>query len=229
MNAIATVIAANIAAAFVIYCGIKLFDIGSDFADFIRRYGVFLGIVIAFVTIFNFLLVDTADLIDDGLLYWTVFVSMICFAVLGRIIEASKRIILERKKKKKKQISASSLLILIMIELAIGVAYGLASGMSFMVTTGTGVMVLCSVILLRLMSEVSTIGRFQEARLSRGQNILITAISLCAMPISAILVYLFCHPNFRSMGVYMASATGFLVYVCLLQITTLVVKKYKNR
>jgi zinc transporter ZupT len=228
MNPTVTVIAANLAAAFVIICGIKLFDIGSEFADLIRRYGIFLGLVIAFVTIFNFLLVDTAELVDDTLLYWTVFVSMISFAILGRLAEATKRLILVSKKKRKK-VSTSSVLVLALIDILIGVVYGAVSGVSFMVTTGTGVMVLCAIILLRLMSKVTTIGQYQTAGLSRRQNILIFSLSLIVTPAVAILCYLLFRSDIYSAGVYMASATGFLVYLCLLQITTLVVKKYKNR
>lgn len=228
MNPLVTVIAANITAAFVIFCGIKLFDIGSDFADLIRRYGVFLGLVIAFVTIFNFLLSDTGDVLDSNIIYWTVFVSMICFAILGRLADVVKRLILAPRKKRKKM-TAGPVIVVLMIDLIIGAIYGLASGASFMVTTGTGVMVLCSIILLRLMGLVSTIGRYQEAKLSRRQNSLIVALSLIVTPVVAIITYLLLRSNFRSSGVYMASAAGFLIYLCLLQITTLVVKKYKNR
>ena len=79
------------------------------------------------------------------------------------------------------------------------------------------------------MGLVSTIGRYQEAKLSRRQNSLIVALSLIVTPVVAIVTYLLLRSNFRASGVYMASAAGFLIYLCLLQITTLVVKKYKNR
>ena len=232
MNPLAVVISANIAAAFVLFCGIKLFDLGSDFAELIRRHGAFLGLVVALVTIFNFLLTDTADILNGDLLFWTVFVSMICFAILGRLTDLVKVKLLSRKHGKTKKHASPSVLSIItidLIELIIGAIYGLVAGVSFIVTTGTGVMVLCTLILLRIIGKVETIRQYQEAGFSRRQNIISLVISFCASPIAAILIYLFLRGNYRSAGVLMATAAGFLIYISLYRALTVIVKKYKNR
>lgn len=231
MNPLALVIGANIAAAFVLFCGIKLFDLGSDFADLIRRHGVFLGLIVAIVTIFNFLLTDTAEILNGELLFWTVFVSMICFAILGRLVDLVKIKLLSSKHKKKKHLSPSVLSVITvnLIELIIGAIYGIAAGASFIVTTGTGVMVLCVFILFRIVGKVETIQQYQEAGFSRAQNIITLIISFCSSPIAAIVTYLLLKGNFRSAGIFMATAAGFLTYISIYRVLTVIVKKYKNR
>lgn len=232
MNGLALVVSANIAAAFVLFCGIKLFDLGSDFADLIRRHGVFLGLILALVTIFNFVLVDAGEIIDGELLLWTMLVSMVSFAILGRLVDLMKVKILSKKRSKKAKHSAPSLLSIIVInltELIIGVIYGIVAGSSFIVTTGTGVMVLCTLILLRIIGKVETIRQYQDSGFSRGQNIAALIVSFCSSPAAAIATYLILRGNYRPASMLMATAAGFLTYVSIYRVLSVIVKKYKNR
>lgn len=230
MNALGIVIAANIAATFVTFCGLKLFDIGSDLADIIRKYGVFLGIIFAFVAVFNFLLIDTLDLFDGNYTIWTVTVSMVTFAFLNFIINIIKHTLLEPKRKKSRErgrMSKLSIAAIAAIDLVIGCVVGAVSGISFTLRTGTGVMILCALILFQIIAKVASIRRYQEAGFKRGENIAVLALSLCASPVVAILVNLWAHERYRHVGIFMAVAIGYIAYICLYHLVC-IVKKYKK-
>lgn len=229
MNTLVFVIASSIAAAFVFLCGIKLFDLGSELAEPIRKYGVFLGLIIAFATIFNFLLPDILEILDGNTVFGIVFASMIGFAILGRIVEFIKHILLDSKKKANRRVSVPTIAAIDVIELIIGLIYGAAVGVSFSVTTGSGIMLLCTFILFRLISRVQTVRRYQLAHFTRRANIVAVVISTCVSPVATICTYLLARNHYRSMGFFMSVALGFLVYISLLNITALVVKKFKNR
>lgn len=227
MNTLGFVIASSIAAAFVFLCGIKLFDMGSELAEPIRKYGVFLGLIIAFATIFNFLLPDILEIFDENMTFGVVFASMIGFAILGRIVEFMRHLLLDAKKNTK--VSLSRLAAIDVIELITGLVYGAAVGVSFTVTSGSGIMLLCTFILFCLVGRVQTIRRYQLAHVSRRANVVALIISACSAPLAAIGTYLLGSNHFRSMGFFMSVALGFLVYVSLLHLTAIVVKKWKNR
>jgi zinc transporter ZupT len=202
---------------------------GSELAEPIRKYGAFLGLIIAFATIFNFLLPDILEILDGNTVFGVVFASMISFAVLGRIIEFLKRILLSTKKKANSRPTMPKIIAIDAIELIVGLIYGAAVGVSFSVTTGSGIMLLCAFILFCLVSRVQTIRRYQLARMTRRANIIALIIPSCIAPAATIITYLLARTHYRSMGFFMSVALGFLVYISLFNITTLVVKKFKNR
>ncbi|MCQ2570979.1 MAG: hypothetical protein MJ154_01900 [Candidatus Saccharibacteria bacterium] len=230
MNALGIIIAANIAATFVTFCGLKLFDIGSDLADIIRKYGVFLGIVFAIVAIFNFLLPDTLDLLDGSYTIWTVTVSMVAFAFLEFLTNIAKHTLLIPKRKKSRKrgrMSKLSVAAIAAMDIAFGCIAGAAAGISFTLHTGTGFMVLCALTLLQIISKVASIRRYQDAGFTRKENITVLALSLCASPIVATLVSMWAHERYRHIGVFMAVAIGYIAYICLYHLVC-IVKKYKK-
>lgn len=235
MNALSIIIIANIAATFVIFCGLKLFDMGSDLAEIIRKYGVFLGVIFAFVAVFNFLLKDTFDIYDDKLVVPVVMASMVSFAILGFLAELAKHHLLKQpepaKKKAKRTVAQSpagiKLASLGAIDLVFGVLAGAATGVSFTLNNGTGIMVLCAFILLQVVDKVATIHRYQEASLVRGQIIAILATTFCASTVVSILLALFARENYRHFGIFMAMAIGYIGYICIYHLVR-IVKKYQK-
>ena len=232
MGQLPLVIFANVAATVAILCGLKLFDIGSDFSDMIRKYGVFLGLVLAFVTILQFLLIDATEVLDGNIVYWTVFVSMVFFAIICRIIEMTKRSLLEPKRKesrKRGRMSKISVVVIDSIDIVTGIAYGVAAGVSFTSNIGTGMMVLCSFILLRLVAEVALIRRYQDAHFTRKENIVSLMLTLCISPVVAVPIYLLTRSQHRNSALLLSIVAGFLIYTCLYHLVMIVVKIRRNR
>lgn len=225
------VIAANLMATFVIFCGLKLFDLGSNLADPIRKYGPVLSVIFVLVGICNFLLKDTLDLIDGNYALWMITVGMVGFAFLGFIINLTKKSLLVPKRKesrRRNRMSKLSVAAIAVLDIVIGCVVGGVAGISFTLNFGTGFVVLCALVLLQIVGKVATIRRYQDAYFSRGENITVLSLSLLASPIVAILVNMWAREHYRHVGIFMALAIGYLVYWGIYQVI-LIVKKLQNR
>ncbi len=231
MNSFGMVIAVNLLATFVIFCGLKLFDMRSTFSEPIRRFSPALGLVFLTVAIFNFLLKDTFELMKDEYVPLVIIVSMLAFSFLGFLSDISKRNLLVPKRKESRRrgrMSNLSVIAIGVIDTLAGCVTGAVAGLSFVLNFGTGIVVLCSLILLQIVSKVSSIRRYQDAFMSRRENITVLAVSLLASPIAAILVNAWARPRYHHVGVLMAVAVGYLAYIGLYHLV-LIVKKLQNR
>ncbi len=231
MNTLGMVIATCILATFVVFCGLKLFDIGSSLADPIRKMGPALGIVLLIVAIFNFLLKDTLELSDGNHVLWMTVVGMLGFAFFDFIVNIVKHGLLEPKRKKSRKrgrMSGLSVAAIAAFDILAGCIMGAAVGISFTLNFGTGVMVLCALILLQIVGKVATIRRYQEAHFTRRENITVLTLSLCASPVIAILVNAWARERYHYVGIFMALAIGYLAYLGLYHLV-LIVKKFQNR
>lgn len=231
MNSFGMVIAVNLLATFVIFCGLKLFDMRSTFSEPIRRFGPALGLVFLTVAIFNFLLKDTFELMKDEYVPLVVIVSMLAFSFVGFLSDISKRNLLVPKRKESRRrgrMSNLSVVAIGIIDALAGCVTGAVAGLSFVLNFGTGIVVLCSLILLQIVSKVASIRRYQDAFMSRRENITVLAVSLLASPITAILVNAWARPRYHHVGVLMAVAVGYLAYIGLYHLV-LIVKKLQNR
>lgn len=231
MNTLGMVIAANVMATFVIFCGLKLFDLGSNLADPIRKYGPVLGTVFAAVAILGFLLKDTLDLLDGNYTLWMVVVGMVAFAFLGFMSNLTKRSLLTPKRKesrKRNRMSKLSVSAIAVIDVAAGCIAGAAAGISFTLNFGTGFVTLCALVLLQIIGKVAVIRRYQDAHFTRSENITVLSLSLIASPIVAALVSMWARANYRHVGIFMALAMGYLAYLAIYQVV-LIVKKLQNR
>ena len=231
MNPLGVVIASTLAASFVIYCGIKLFDMGSELAEPIRKYGAFLGIIFAFVTIFNFLLPDMSEVMKDILIAPTILSSALIFMILGYIASFAREKIVGTKKHSAKQerISKKTTLSVGAIDVVEGLVKGVMVGFSFLMSTGTGIMTLCALILFEVVAQVERISLYQKARFSRRQNIIIVSASLIAIPLAAILSFLFSYKNYLHLGSLIAVAAGFFACLSLGHLLKLVAKVRQKR
>jgi len=231
MNTLGMVIAANVFATIAILCGLKLFDLGSSLADPIRKYSPILGIIFAFIAIFNFLLKDTLDLTDGNYTLWMVVVSMIGFAFYDFMVNFAKRGLLEPKSKesrKRGRVSKMSVTAVALLDILSGAIFGAAAGISFTLNFGTGIVTLCSLILLQIVMKVAVIRHYQDARFTRKENITVLVLSLATSPIVASLVNLWARDRYRHVGIFMALAIGYLAYLGIYQVV-LIVKKFQNR
>ena len=224
MNALGTIIVANLAAAFVVFCGIKLFDMGSDFAVIIRRYGLFLGIILTLAAAFGFVLPDALDVIDGNQVFGITFTTLIVLLALGFCKDTICRRLLAKKRTRKE----NAVVAIGVIDIVGGIISGLALGVSFSLRTGTGLMVLCAWILFQIILWVARIQRYQKAHFTRRDNIIIFTISLCVMPIAAIIVALITRESYTHAGFFLAMLLAYLLYLGLFQII-LVVKKLQKR
>ena len=225
------VIAFNVLAAFVIFCGLKLFDMGSSLADPIRRYGRALGIVLLVVAIFNFVLKDTLVLIGGGDVLWIALSGMIGFALLGFIDAVAKRRLLrpkQTKSRKQGRPSGLSVAAVATFDIIFGCIIGAVAGISFTLNFGTGAIVLCALILLQIVGKVATIRSYQDAFLSRREIIAIVVASVTASPVVASLVNIWARGHYRHVGVFMALAIAYLAYLGLYHLI-IIVKKFQNR
>ena len=225
------IIAVNCFATFAIFCGLKLIDIGSTLSEPVRKFSPALGIIFTIVAIANFLLGDTLSLLDSNYVAWTVTVSMVAFAFLCFLISIIKRSLLVPKRKqsqKRGRASKLSVAAIGAIDVVTGCVIGAVSGISFTLNFGTGIMVLCSLLLLQIATKIMTIRRYQEAFISRRENVTVLVLSLCASPIVASLVNAWARVRYRHVGVFMAIAIGFLLFFGIYHLV-LIVKKFQNR
>lgn len=231
MNTLGMVIATNVLATIAVLCGLKLFDIGSSFADFIRKYGPVLGVIFAVVAIFNFLLKDTLDITDGNYTLWMIVVGMVGFAFLGFVMNLTKKTLLTPKRKesrKRSHVSKLSISAVAVMDIIAGCIAGATAGISFTLNFGTGFVTLCSLVLLQIIGKVATIRRYQDANFTRGENITVLVLSLLASPIMAALVNMWARPRYHHVGIFMALAIGYLAYLGIYQVI-LIVKKFQNR
>lgn len=224
MNALGTIIVANLAAVFVVFCGIKLFDMGSDFAAIIRRYGLFLGIILTLAAAFGFVLPDVLDIIDGNQVFGITFTTLIVLLALGFCRDTICRRLLAKKRTRKE----NTVVAIGVIDIVGGIISGLALGVSFSLRTGTGLMVLCAWILFQIILWVARIQRYQKAHFTRRDIIIIFAISLCTVPVVAIIVALIAREGYTHVGFFLAMLLAYLLYLGLFQII-LVVKKLQKR
>lgn len=228
MNSLGFIIAANISATFVVFCGIKLFDMRSELAEIIRRYSAFLGLIIAFVAIFNYLLPDALDLFDDKLAPLVILSSAATILILDYCLNVARRLLLEKKSKKTKRISNTSIATITVLDCLASIVAGAAIGFSFTLNFGTGMMVLCAWILYQLTSKVFQIQQYQDANFSRRANIINFSLSLCMTPIAASLICAWARNQFAHAGFFMTAAVGFFAYLCIYQ-AVIIVKKFQKR
>ena len=224
MDSITLAIAANIAAAFVIICGIKLFDIGSELAEVVRRYGVFIGVIFAFVTIFNFLIPDALETMGGSIIPSVIIITMLLLAIVGRIIVMLRHKLL-KPKKKGASISGSSIALLGVMDIATCVASGVFTGFCFVANSGSGVMALCALILFTIAGKVELIHSYQQAGISRKTNTLLFVVSVVMVPLNSIIAFLVMRSNYLHAGAFIASSVGFFAYLTLLRLITIVKKR----
>lgn len=223
MNLVLFAAIATIFAIFAIFCGIKLFDLGSTLSDPIRRYGGFLAVIFAFVAIFNFLIVDALELKDGGFIALVIVSTIAALCLVSALIDSARlRLTKGRTTSLKKQLALGS------FDVLGGLATGVAIGCSFALTSGAGILSLCALILFMISRKVAIIYLYQNAHYSRRANAVTLVISLCVIPIVAPLVCAFLQANTSAVAFALSLAAGYFGYLSLAQLLE-IVKKYQKR
>ena len=214
MNPIVIAIVASVLAVFVVACGLKLIDLGSSFTNIIVKAGPAVACVLGVIAVFNFMLIDALELIDMPNVALVGVISLLAFSLLRFIFDVTHRgLLIPKRAKSRKSGRASKLSIaaLFGLDFISGLVAGAVAGVSFALNIGTGIVVVCAIMMLMLDQKISLIRRYQNAHLKRGENIAALAMTLIAFPVAASLVCLFARDYYSLMGVFLSVALGYLL------------------
>ncbi len=214
MNPIVIAIVASVLAVFVIACGLKLIDLGSPFANLIYKFGPVVACMLGVVAVFIFMLIDTLELVDMPIVAIAGISALVAFSLLRFLFDILRRGLLIPKRAKSRKfgrVSKLSVTAIICLDLISGIAAGAAAGLSFALNIGTGIVVVCAIMMLMLDQKISLIRRYQDAHLSRNENIIALAVTLVAFPVAAILTCLFARNFYSMMGIFLSAALGYLL------------------
>ena len=229
MNSIGFVISAIVIATVVTLCGIKLFDMNSEFSEPIYKFGPFIGIAFALFAVFGLLLPDISEVTDN--IAPIIFASIASFAIVCFGLSLLRRRLLSihpDNKRAKKQLPRGSFVGICAIDAVEGVFAGFATGMSFAFNSGAGIVTLCAMIMLQISTKVAMIREYQDSGASRNQNMTALLVSLFINTATAIVVYLLTHGQIQLAGILATISVGFIIYRVLAHLW-LIVKKYQNR
>ena len=214
MNPLVIAIVTSALAAFVVACGLKLIDIGSSLARPIVKYGPVAACLVGVIATFNFLLIDTLDLISAEYTLLISAISLVAFGLIYLIFDILRRCLLipkRAKSRKSGRVSWLSVACIFGLDLASGIMAGAVAGVSFALNTGTGITVVCALMLLILDRKIQLIKRYQAAKLSRGENIAALSLTLIAFPVAASLICNISRGYYFAMGAFLAVALGYLL------------------
>jgi len=214
MNPLVIAIISSAMAVFVVACGLKLIDLGSSFTNAIVKIGPAVACVLGMVAVFNFMLIDALELVDLPNVALIGAISLIAFSILRLIFDITRRGLLipkRAKSRKSGRVSKLSVAAIIGLDLISGIAAGATAGVSFALNIGTGIVVVCAIVTLMLDQKISLIRRYQDAHLSRGENITALAATLVAFPIAVSLVCFFARDHYSLMGSFIVVALGYLL------------------
>jgi hypothetical protein len=212
------VISANVLSVLVIACAVKLFDLGSTFAYAIRKYGVYLAILLGVVAAFVMILPDLLEIADGNTIAIVSVVMVLACSFLAYEFSILRRIFLEPKRKKSRangRASRWSVASVTLMDMISGAMVGATAGIAYTLNLGAGLMTTCAVILFQTHIKVDLIDRYWHAFFKRGENIFILVMSLLAQLAAALVVYLYVNPHFNLFGVFIAAGFGYLLYLCI--------------
>ena len=214
MNPLVVAITTSILASFVMACGLKLIDIRSNFANYIVKYGPIIACLLGVVAVFNFILIDALELITLQDVALIGVLSFAAFSILRFMFDISRRGLLVPKRAKSRKsgrISRLSVAATIVLDLVSSIAAGTAAGVSFALNIGTGIVVVCTIMMLILDQKINLIRRYQNARLSRGEIVATVVVTLVAFPIVSSLVCFFARGFYSLMGAFLSVTLGYLL------------------
>ena len=231
MNPLVIAIIASILAPFAIACSLKLIDIGSNFANYILKYGPIVACLLGVVAVFNFMLVDTLELLSIQNVALVGVLSLIASSLLVFFADIIRRGLLTPKRAKSRKsgrVSGVSVSALFVVDLISGIIAGAVAGVSFVLNIGTGVIVICALMMLILDQKIKLIQRYQKAHLSRAENITLLMSTLVAFPVVASLTCFFTRRLYAYMGAFLALALGYLLSLSLIKAVEIVKKLRKS-
>ena len=218
MNNPILVISANVLAVLVIACAVKLFDLGSTFAYAIRKYGVYLAILLGVVAAFTMMLPDLLELVDGKTIAIVSAVIVLACSFLAYEFSILRHIFLEPKRKKSRangRASRWSVAVVTLMDMISGAMVGATVGIAYTLNLGAGLMASCAVILFQTHIKVDLIDRYWHAFFKRGENIFVLIMSLLAQLAAALVVYFYVGPHFNLFGVFISAGFGYLLYLCI--------------
>ena len=214
MNPLVIAIVTSALAAFVVACGLKLIDIGSNLARPIVKYGPVAACLIGVIAVFNFQLIDALDLISMEYALIVGGLSLVAFGLIYFIFDILRRCLLipkRAKSRKQGRVSKLSVACIFCLDLASGIMAGAVAGVSFALNTGTGITVVCALMLLMLDRKIQLIKRYQTAKLNRGENIAALGLTLVAFPVATGVICYISRSAYSAMGAFLAVALGYLL------------------
>jgi len=218
MNNPVLIASVNVLAILVIACAVKLFDIGSNFAVLIRKYGIYFAILLGVIAAFPLLLPDLLEIAEGKVIAYVSVVTVLACSFLAYEFSILRRCFLEPKRKKsrkKGRASGYSVAFVALMDMVSGAMIGATTGICYTLNFGTGLIATCAIILFQTHIKVDLIDRYWKAFFSRGENIFILVCSLLAQLAAALATYFFVEPHFHLMGVFVSVGFGYLIYLCI--------------
>lgn len=213
-------------ASFVVFCGIKLFTMGSDLATIIHKYGLGLGLLFLLAAVFAFLLPNATTVLG-----WPLTILLVVLICTGLILIEHELSICRhyllsaacldnshvkhvKGAKRHRSPRLAALIGLNLFGIFGGILDGIAIGASFLPGIGSGMVALSAMALLVILQKVACI-QDVENKLSEKQVVFYIALSLIVTPVTAIVTYIFTRSQYAYASVYEAIAASYFIYLTI--------------
>ena len=225
MSPLLVAIIISVFAMIVVACGLKLIDLGSSLAKPIQKAGPTVACLLGIVAVFNFLLIDTLELMTVQNIILVGIISLLAFVFLRYIFDITRRGLLipkRAKSRKSGRMSKLSVAGIMGLDLVSGIMAGAVAGMSFTLNIGTGIVVVCAFMALLLDQKIELIRRYQVAHFKRSENILALTLTLVVFPVATGFVCSIARRYYPVMGAFMAVSLGYLLSWSLYKVIEIV-------
>ena len=203
----------SIALIFAVYCGIKLFDIGSTYISIIRHASIPLGIILSFIAVVNCALPTIGEEVDKTLPYIVIIFTGIALMIIGFVLSLIYDIIAKHKDEKGKDKDKKSLPFAgpFVLDLLGGIITAGAVGCSFAIGASFSMMAATAIALFLIMEKVALVYRYKDDW-SRKKIIIDIAVPLLLIPIVSALMTFICAKNATQDAILVLICCGYLVY-----------------
>lgn len=216
------IVFACIFAPIVVLCALGLFFIKSSLARPLHRLSIPFALILTLVVIFIFLLIDIGDLLSGSLIALVSLSSALAFLLFGHVISLCRRrlkrayLALERGHARVRRRHAPRWffhLVFLLLDLLGAIFAGIAAGFAFLVSLGSGIMLICTLILFAVPQCVARLDRYRAWNFSHRALALNLTLSLAFFPLSALLAYFLAINMLGLFGVLLSFSVGYLVYL----------------
>ena len=160
------VIVISVLAAFSIWCGVKLFLMGSELAELIRRYGVLVAVALGLISSLVLMLPAMLEHLEKAQILGIGILGVAAFCLLSFLFSiAREALLLPRKMKgrEKPKVSTASFIAVDALDFASSLVGGALIGVAMVADFGASLIGLCAVVIFKILERSKAINRYESA------------------------------------------------------------------
>ena len=210
------VIVISILTAFSIWCGIKLFLMGSGLAELISRYGIILAIAFGLVSSLVLILPAMLEYLERGQVAVVSIIALAAFCLGGFLLSLARRLLLTPRKVKgrdKPKVSLPAFVGIDAIDFLSALLTGGLMGIALVTEYGAALIGLCAFAIFAILERSKNINRYEAAVVSGAAIKVNTIGSIVLVAAGMIASALVMHQFYAFASIAVAATLAFLVYL----------------